>query len=371
LPVSWPVRPSSGRKDKKTGVETETAMMDGWPRNAWYAAMYGHDLPAGQLVARTILGEGIALFRDAAGQACALEDACPHRNAPLSAGRVLDGGRVMCGYHGLEFDTAGTCVRNPHGSGRIPAAAAVRSYPVCEQFGVIWVWMGDRPADPTTLFDLGAFAPDSGYVVGKPDWLLMEAPCDLIVDNLLDLSHVSFLHDGVLGNAETIAAQTTLKQDGQAITVERFMAGVAPPEYFNLLYRGDDRPVDMWHSIRWEPPASLFLDVGCTAAGASRDAGTGVFAAHLLTPRTATTTMYHFLGARYNPLPRDEADNARIQARLAELRRLAFAGQDEPMIRAQHAVISARGGKMQTVALEIDAGVIRWRRIMDGLLAAA
>jgi vanillate O-demethylase monooxygenase subunit len=126
----------------------------------------------------------------------------------------------------------------------------------------------------------------------------------------------------------------------------------------------------MWHAIRWESPASLFLDVGCTAAGASRDTGTGVYAAHLLTPRTATTTMYHFLGARYNPLPRDEADNARIQARLAELRRLAFAGQDEPMIRAQHAVISARGGKMKTVALEIDAGVIRWRRLRDATLAA-
>ncbi len=250
-------------------------MMDGWPRNAWYVAMYGHDLGAGQLVARTILGEGIALFRDAAGQACALEDACPHRNAPLSAGRVLDGGRVMCGYHGLQFDAAGTCVRNPHGTGRIPAAATVRSYPVREQFGVIWVWMGDRPADPTTLFDLSAFTPASGYVVGKPDWLLMEAPCDLIVDNLLDLSHVSFLHDGVLGNAETIPAQTTLKQDGDAITVERFMAGVAPPEYFNLLYRGDDRPVDMWHAIRWESAASLFLDVGCTTAGASRVARRG------------------------------------------------------------------------------------------------
>ena len=104
-------------------------------------------------------------------------------------------------------------------------------------------------------------------------------------------------------------------------------------------------------------------------AGASRDAGTGVFAAHLLTPQTATTMMYHFLGARYNPLPRDEADNARIQARLAELRRLAFAGQDEPMIRAQHAVITARGGKMKTVAFEIDAGVFRWRRIMDRILA--
>jgi len=344
-------------------------MMDSWPRNAWYVAMYVHDLGAGHLVARTMLGEGIALFRDAGGHACALAEASPHRNAPLSAGRVLDGGRVMCGYHGLEFNTACECIRNPHGTGRIPAAATVRAFPVFEQFGIIWVWMGDRPADTTTLIDLSAFAPDSGHVVGKPDWLPMEAPCDLIVDNLLDLSHVSFLHDGVLGNAETIPAQTTLKRDGDAITVERFMASVAPPEYFYLLYRGDDRPVDMWHSIRWESPASLFLDVGCTTTGAPRDAGTGVFAAHLLTPQTAATTMYHFLGARYNPPPREEADNARIQARLAKLRRLAFAGQDEPMIRAQYGVISARGGKMKTVALEIDAGVLRWRRIMDRILA--
>ena len=95
-------------------------------RNAWYAAAWEDELiEKGRLVARPILGEPVVLFRQADGKAVALEDRCSHRFAPLSMGKVLPGDRLQCPYHGLEFDTAGACVKNPHPPGNIPARARI------------------------------------------------------------------------------------------------------------------------------------------------------------------------------------------------------------------------------------------------------
>src|SRR5437868_1009177 len=98
-------------------------------RNAWYAAAWEHELPSDKLLARRILNEPIVLYRTSDGGIAALADRCPHRFAPLHAGKIVDGDRVQCGYHGLEFDKSGACSRNPHGTGNIPARARVKSYP--------------------------------------------------------------------------------------------------------------------------------------------------------------------------------------------------------------------------------------------------
>ena len=90
-------------------------------RNAWTVAAWATELPAGELLARTLLDEPLVFYRDASGTPRALADRCPHRFAPLSMGRVCDGGAsVQCPYHGLRFDGSGACVHNPHGDGRIP-----------------------------------------------------------------------------------------------------------------------------------------------------------------------------------------------------------------------------------------------------------
>jgi phenylpropionate dioxygenase-like ring-hydroxylating dioxygenase large terminal subunit len=339
-----------------------------WMNNAWYVAMYSRDLLAGRTAERTMLGQPIVLYRGPDGQVGALQDRCPHRYAPLSRGRVTPAGHLQCGYHGLEFNERGACVRNPHPSGRIPPGAKVRSYPVQERFGALWVWMGE--AEPAMdLPDLQMFEPDSGYQTVKPDWVRMDAPCDLIVDNLLDLSHVAFLHDGILGYENMVSAHIETRQDGNNVTVERRMSNVQAPEYFALLFHDDGRPVDAWNIVRWQPPSMLRLEVGVTAAGATRDSGTGLYAAHMLTPETENTTLFHFLGARWNPLQRSAEDDSRIGARLAELRRLVTAEQDNPMIRAQHRRIVQSGAPMKPVPLEIDGGAMAWRRVMAKLIA--
>src|ERR1700761_672315 len=122
-------------------------------RNAWYVAAWSDSLGDGQVLARTIMDEPIVLYRKADGGIAAVEDRCPHRFAPLSMGKVVDGDRIQCPYHGLEFDGSGACVKNPHGTKNIPPRARVKSYPVLEKHKAVWIWMGERPADPAKIPD--------------------------------------------------------------------------------------------------------------------------------------------------------------------------------------------------------------------------
>lgn len=120
-------------------------------RNVWYVAAWASEVKPGRMLTRTLLEERVLMFRDEAGEARALFDQCPHRFAPLSMGKLCDGGRyVQCGYHGLQFDGKGACVSNPHGP--VPKAAKVKSYPLVERYSVLWIWMGDpEQADPASM----------------------------------------------------------------------------------------------------------------------------------------------------------------------------------------------------------------------------
>src|SRR5437764_2190067 len=135
-------------------LDSKKKMISGtYLRNAWYVAAWSDDLADGQLIGRTILNEPVVLYRTADGSVAALQDRCPHRFAPLHMGKVVRGDRVQCPYHGLEFGPSGACVLNPHGMRNIPSRARVRSYAVTEKHKAIWIWMGDRPADPAKVPD--------------------------------------------------------------------------------------------------------------------------------------------------------------------------------------------------------------------------
>src|ERR1700758_870809 len=123
-------------------------------RQQWYAAAWDDEISPGAPLARVILGEPVLIWRSSDGSVSALADICPHRWAPLSAGRVDDTG-VRCGYHGLRFDRTGRCAENPHGP--VLASLHVHAYPLISRHGMIWIWMGDAAskADPDAIPDLG------------------------------------------------------------------------------------------------------------------------------------------------------------------------------------------------------------------------
>jgi phenylpropionate dioxygenase-like ring-hydroxylating dioxygenase large terminal subunit len=163
-------------------------------RDAWYFAAGAEAVAPGHVVARTVLGEPVLLGRDHDGRAFALRDICPHRGFPLSAG-PFDGREVTCPYHGWRFDTAGTCTAIPpvvEAQQPGPGKIRVRQYPVREQQGNLWVFVGEDEtvAPPIPMIDgLGADArPKLREVV------TLDGGIDDAVVGLMDPAHGPFIH---------------------------------------------------------------------------------------------------------------------------------------------------------------------------------
>ncbi|MGE4340284.1 MAG: Rieske 2Fe-2S domain-containing protein [Pigmentiphaga sp.] len=339
-------------------------------RNAWYVGMWAEGLVPNEPRERTIIGESIVFFRGTEGQPVALENRCPHRAAPLHAGRVCPDGSIECAYHGLRFDATGACVKNPHGKGAIPAAAHARSYPAMEKHSLIWVWLGEAAADPERIPDLSVIDHAAPEDVTYRDVLEMDSHYELVVDNLLDLSHTAFLHRGVLGNDDTVSAEIRVASTSDSVTASRWMPGVAAPGLFDMMFRRDGGLVDHWAEITWLAPSCLINDSGVSALGAPRAEGTGIWGLHLLTPIHERKTRYHFAAVRQNPLPFAEPIRQDIMLKLKDLRRKAFTMEDEPMIVAQQRMLDAAGPDFRPVFLEVDGAAVRYRRVLDRLREA-
>jgi len=350
-------------------LDSKKKMVSGtYLRNAWYVAAWSDDLADGQLLARTILKQPVVLYRKADGNVAALEDRCPHRFAPLHMGKIVNGDAVQCPYHGLEFDSSGACVLNPHGTKNIPPRARVRSYPVTEKHKAIWIWMGEREPDLAKVPDFSVLDNVPEMHATKRDRITIRANYELIIDNLLDLSHTSYLHDGILGNSDTVESEITVEQDGQDVVVGRHAGNAAAPGLFAILMPSTPDKVDKFTRMRWMPPSNLRLVTGICMPGAVPESGTGYHAIHMLTPESDKTTHYFFTAVRFNVLTADEKLNASIQDKISTTRRFAFEEQDAPVIEAQQEIIDAALTPVNPVILAIDVGPVRYKQILQKLI---
>jgi len=334
-------------------------------RNAWYAACWADDLTPGEPLAKTILCDPVVLWRDAAGAPVALEDRCCHRHLPLSLGQIK-GDTVQCGYHGLEFNAAGTCVAVP-GQSKVPPGAGVRSFPVCEKYSMIWIWPGDATcADEAEIPELPW--------LDHPDWvhtgghLHMKADYRLLVDNLLDLTHVSYIHKNTIaGDPKEALVPVKTVRDGDAIRVERWMLGfTAPPMYDQA--RKFDGDVDRWQLIKWQAPSTVTLDIGCADANTGapegdRSQGISMWSNHIITPETETTTHYHWAFARNYKL-----DDAEVSELLAKGGVQTFM-EDVVVLERQQESLGVVGDR-PIVDINIDNAPLQFRRILEDKIAA-
>lgn len=337
--------------------------------NQWYAAIWAADL-ADRPVARRMLGKPLVLFRTAEGVA-ALDDLCPHRFVPLSLGSLSGDGRIRCAYHGLEFDAKGACVHNPHTSGRIPPAAKVRSYPAIERYSVVWVWHGDKPADPDLIPDYSHLDRADPKLTNARQWLEIKANYQIVVNNLLDLSHACVLHDGVLGNSAMTDAEIEIEDAPGGFIVKRLMRDAPAPRMLDLMHRGDGGQIDHWADIRLIGPSCLINDVGVTDVGLGRGTGTGLIGAHMLTPIDETTTLYHFCSIRVRPPKRSAEEDQEIARQMGQLSRQAFSEQDAVVMEAQQAMMADPDIDTSRPALfDVDIGAARYERHLKALLAA-
>jgi phenylpropionate dioxygenase-like ring-hydroxylating dioxygenase large terminal subunit len=339
-------------------------------RNTWYPILWSSDLAPDQLIGRVVLEEPLVFFRKDDGTPAAITDMCPHRFAPLHVGQRRPGDRIRCLYHGLEFDATGACVYNPHGDHRIPANSSVRSYPMVEKHRLLWLWMGHRTPDPALIPDFSLLDTSPAEALTPFDYITMKANYELITDNLMDLSHTSFLHEGLLGNEHGVRAAIDVRQEGNTVTVSRYNRDMPVVAVHDLIFRQDGAPVDMWDSIRWDAPGCFMLDVGVHAPGASKAEGSGLYALHFLTPETATSTHYNFSAVRQG-VANGQAPTPEISRRIGELRRDIFVNQDSMIIEAQQENIRRFPDRTRRPALfSTDAGPARQRRVLRALLAA-
>lgn len=335
-------------------------------RNAWYCAAWSDEVTSG-LFERTIAGESLLLYRRPDGSPVCMGNTCPHRFAPLHMGRLHDD-VVECPYHGLRFDSQGQCVYNPHGDGRIPGKARTRVYPVVEAHAMLWVWPGEPAlADPSAIPDFSCHT-DNRFPTVK-GVIEMAGNYELITDNLMDLTHVEFVHAGILGSDAIKRGQHEILQTGTTVYSNRWCPdGLAPPAW-DMMMGGYGKPVDHWLYMRWDAPAHMLLDVGITPTGQPRDAGIWMYGTDILTPRDQTSTWYFWGCSRSYRIDDPAADREWEQAIDA-----AFAGQDKPIIEAQQRMLQMHGAvdldEVEPVLLSTDAGPMRCRRLLQKLREA-
>ncbi len=338
-----------------------------FPKNAWYVACTPDEID-GKPLGRRICNESIVFYRGPEGRVAALEDFCPHRGAPLSLGRVCEG-KLVCGYHGLEMGCDGKTVAMP--GQRVRGFPAIRSYPVVERYGFVWVWPGDpAQADPATIHHL--------HWADNPAWAygggLYHIACDyrLMVDNLMDLTHETYVHSTSIGQKEIDEAPVSTKVEGDHVITSRFMDNIMAPPFWRMALRGnglpDDQPVDRWQICHFTPPSHVLIEVGVALAGrGGYEADASVKASSIvvdfITPETETS-MWYFWGMARN----FQAQDAALTATIREGQGKIFA-EDLQMLEQQQKNLLAWPDR-PLLKLNIDAGGVQSRKVIERLLAA-
>jgi vanillate O-demethylase monooxygenase subunit len=332
-----------------------------FPVNAWYAAAYDVEVKRA-LFPRTICGTPVVLFRKQNGKAAALADTCWHRLLPLSKGE-LHGDNVICGYHGLEFDETGRCVYMPSQE-TINPSACVKSYPLEERHRFLWIWMGDPAlADPAKIPDL--------HWNDDPEWAsdgkVIRVKCDyrLVVDNLMDLTHETFVHGSSIGNRAVAEAPFTVTHSETTATVTRWMEGIDPPPFWSDQLRKPGK-VDRWQIIHFQAPSTVAIDVGVAVAGTGapqgdRSQGVNGFVLNTMTPETDSTCHYFWAFARNWDIG-NQAWTHKLREAVAGVFR-----EDEDILEAQQKAIEANPDHV-FYNLNIDAGSMWARKLTERMI---
>jgi vanillate O-demethylase monooxygenase subunit len=333
-------------------------------RNCWYVAAWSEEVQS-KLLARTILGEPVVMYRTSDGAVHALQDRCAHRCMPLSKGAVIDD-NVVCCYHGLTYAPSGACVRIP-GATTVPASLKVASYTVHERYGAVWIWMGDpAQADPASIFACAGVDEQGG---GHHYYFPVRANYLLVNDNLSDLLHQAYLHNPSFGGNATPLGEfrPRVHQQEQEMDVSWEWNGIEAPALFGEVgsIAGTS---DGWNRSHFRAPSFYINRVGFARAGTGGidsplpqgDGKLSLVINQLITPETERTT--HFFKIVHCPWP---------ERLVPQLDRFIVNVNKEDIwaCEAQQQVIdSSPGAEMH--AIPTDVPVVQMHRIVDRLIAA-
>ena len=336
-------------------------------KNTWYVAANAYELEA-EMVSRKICNEQIVMFRQSDGKVGAMLDRCPHRFVPLSMGKRI-GDTIACGYHGLRFDGTGTCVEAPHDDDSQKARACIKGYAAVERDKLIWIWMGDaKDAAPDLIPDFG-FLSDADTYTCCQGYSHIKGNFQLISDNLLDLSHIHYLHPGIHEGSNFADFTNKVQREGDTVWSmlwrHHYHVDADKRPLFGMA--GDAEDVEGQGHARWDAPGVLFVDTAFWDHGKSYGEGWNTPNAHLITPETETTSHYFWASGRN--FARDvEAFTTATAATMKSV----FETQDGPMIEAQQADMGDSTDFLdhKPIILKADAAGVLARRIMKQKIRA-
>jgi phenylpropionate dioxygenase-like ring-hydroxylating dioxygenase large terminal subunit len=330
-------------------------------RNQWYCAALAEEIGRAPL-GRIFLNEPVVMYRKADGAAVALEDRCCHRRAPLSKGKI-EGDNLRCGYHGLLYEPGGRVIWAP-GQDKLPPGAEVRSYPLCEKHGWVWIWMGDPAlSDPK--------AAPAFHWYDAPGWASCGACLDvkanymLLVDNLLDLSHLAFLHIKTIGAGDDTNPDLAWERGPDFVRGVRIARNLSPSA--RQIAQGDTIRTDSTKIMTFTPPANVVIEINAVEAGKTQDDPANRVNRKLvildsMTPETDTSCHY-FWGSCRNWAIGDAAFTEGVRKSTG----VAF-DEDKDMLEAEQRIIDLNPSAPQ-IDLVGDAGGLQARRMVERLLA--
>lgn len=331
--------------------------------NNWYAVAQSHEIGR-SLLPRMICGQPMVFYRRENGRPVALEDMCWHRLLPLSKGR-LEGDHVHCKYHGLLFNAEGRCTQVPS-QDSIPPSARVRRYPTVDKHRFVWVWPGDpEQADESRVPDLHWFADPAWN--GEPMTYHFKCDYRLVIDNLLDLSHETYVHPESIGSEHVAEAPIQTEQIGDDVVVSRWILDHKPATFWRRAI-GSDKNCDRWQIIRWTAPSTILIDVGVAITGTGapqgdRSQGISQYVINTITPETETSCWYFFGNARNYKIGDRELTQS-IMKTVA-----GIFNQDKDVLEAQQRAMLLRPDRNLS-NIDIDAGSVRARRVLRAKIAA-
>jgi len=328
-------------------------------KNCWYVAGWSKDYGR-ELKAEKYLGENVVIYRKQDGTPAALEDACPHRKLPLSKG-TLNEDSIICGYHGLTFNDKGQCSDSPTQRGMMPSRAVVKSYPIVDKYRLLWIWMGNPElADPDTIFPIDNFESSTwGYTDGG----VMDIKCNYlwVCDNLLDPSHVAWVHVTSFAGAGTDDEPLEIKKTDRGVIVSRWIHGNPPSPYYADLVKFDGNCDRLQHYEMCIPAValnkSIYTPEGTGGQGKAYIDKTYInISYNFMTPLDQDNTRYFWFQHR-NTDPQDKD----ISAKMNDGAIMAFL-EDKEILEDVHA--GMKNPFTPNIDLGLDAGAKLFRKFL-------
>jgi phenylpropionate dioxygenase-like ring-hydroxylating dioxygenase large terminal subunit len=323
-------------------------------RNYWYVAAWDREVTRG-LLARTFLDEPVVLYRKEDGAPVALEDRCCHRQLPLSMGK-LEGDALRCGYHGLLFNSQGNCIQIP-GQDSVPPQARVRAYPVLEKFNWVWIWMGDPAKADPALIPNWWWADHPEWAFTRPDMIHLRCNYQLISDNVLDVTHLAYVHASSIGSSSITEFPAMVERDERRVRLTRWIKDRPPPPLYQKA-GGFPGNVDRWQIVEHTPPCFSINFAGCKDSERKID----LMALSAPTPETESGTHYFFGFVRNFDLRDAEMEN------IFAVDMVKVFNEDFPVLEAQQRMLELKPGAPR-IDIKVDAAPLAARRMLEAMIS--